>query len=75
VFKLLTEGPQYNKAVVDKLCMAVALIGLHTSSTVWKNSIGDLIEFGSSRGPAECFVTLSILKHFTCTFQTTVFHK
>lgn len=61
--------PQYSKLVTERLCMCVAYLALHTTNSIWKSSVPDLIAFGSRFGPQQCFVALNVLKNVCITFE------
>lgn len=62
----LTYG---RKIVMDRLCMAIALLALKTSNTCWSSSIQDFIASGSASAE-QCFVCLLLLKHLTSMFES-----
>lgn len=57
------------KIVMDRLCMAIALLALKTSNTCWSSSIKDFIASGSTSAE-QCFVCLLLLKHLTSMYET-----
>ena len=64
----------YHKMVIERLCMSVAYLALHTTNTCWQTSVSDLISFGTNYGPQQCFVSLNILKNICVTFDTKMFN-
>lgn len=78
ILKLLLSSHQqqmnYHKMVIERLCMCVSYLILYTSNTCWKTSCADIISFGSSHGPHECFVALCILKNVCVTFGHKTFN-
>jgi len=61
--------------VIERLCMSVAYLALHTTNTCWQSSIADIVSYGSSFGAQECFVALNILKNVCITFETKMFNQ
>mmetsp|Transcript_33054 Transcript_33054/g.50684 ORF Transcript_33054/g.50684 Transcript_33054/m.50684 type:complete len:224 (-) Transcript_33054:2201-2872(-) len=49
--------------------MCIAIIALKTTKSCWENSIDDLIKFGSSFTPQECYISLLILKNAAYLFS------
>lgn len=64
-----TDAPSYNKLVLEKLSMCIALIALNTTNTCWKNSVEDIINYGRSYGPHQCFISFAILKNICIVFE------
>ena len=60
------------RVVVDRLCMAIALIVLHTTQTCWPNSITDIVNFGSVNS-SQCLLTLILLKNIVQVFENEAF--
>jgi len=69
------ETPFYNKTVLERLCMSLAYLALHTNNTCWQTSIKDIISFGSNYGPTQCFISLNILKNICITFENKQFSQ
>jgi len=61
--------------VIERLCMSVAYLALHTTNTCWQSSIADIVSYGSSFGAQQCFVALNILKNVCITFETKMFNQ
>lgn len=55
--------------------MSLAYIALHTTTTCWSQSIQELIKYGSSFGPHECFFALTVLKNVCVTFDQKMFSQ
>lgn len=64
------EKPTYHKMVLERLSMCVAYIALNTTNTCWTNSVQDIITYGASFGPMQCFISFSILKHICIVFES-----
>ena len=76
LFQLLSQKETtYHKTVVERLCMSLAYIALHTSSGCWPKSMQEIITYGSSYGPHECFFALTILKNICITFDQKMFSQ
>ena len=67
--------PVYHQTVIERLCMSLAYLALHTTNTCWQTSAQDIISYGSSYGPAQCFVSLNILKNICITFENKMFNQ
>jgi len=67
--------PTYHKMVIERLCMSLAYLALHTTNTCWNTSIKDIISYGGAHGPAQCFISLSILKNICITFENKMFNQ
>lgn len=65
--------PTYNKLVLQKLSMCVALIALNTTNTCWTDSIADIISYGRKFGLHQCFISFSILKNICTVFESKQF--
>lgn len=61
LFALLPQT--YSRRIVmDRLCMAIALLALKTTNSCWSTSVSDIIKHGSSSAE-QCFVSLLLLKY------------
>ena len=61
--------------VIERLCMSLAYLALHTTNTCWQTSVQDIILYGGGYGPTQCFISLSILKNICITFETKMFNQ
>lgn len=68
LFNLLPQTYS-RKVVLDRLCMAIALLAIYTSQTCWTSSVTDIIEMGS-QSAEKCYVSLVLLKHVTAMHST-----
>ena len=55
--------------------MSLAYLTLHTTNTCWQTSIQDVISYGGGYGPAQCFISLNILKNVCITFENKMFNQ
>ena len=58
--------------ILDRLCMALAMIALKTSFGCWPDSISDIIKFGSA-SQEKCFLSTILLKNAIMLFEDLTF--